>query len=86
MFVQTEATRRGYRFDAGKIGAGGGSGFAPLKVSRGQIDYEWTHLRAKLQTRAPSWLAHFDAVRRPRPHPLFRVVAGGVADWEVAAS
>jgi hypothetical protein len=25
-------------------------------------------------------------VKRPRPHPLFRVVVGGVAPWERGAS
>ncbi|HTP62397.1 MAG TPA: pyrimidine dimer DNA glycosylase/endonuclease V [Burkholderiales bacterium] len=79
--VHSEAGRRGYRFDAGKIGRGGT--VEPLTVARGQLDYEWTHLSAKLKTRAPSWFSRFAAVKRPRPHPLFRIVAGGVAEWEV---
>ena len=79
--VHAEASRRGYRFDPGKIGRGGA--VAPLTVARGQLDYEWTHLSAKLRSRAPSWFARFAAVKRPRPHPMFRVVAGGVAEWEV---
>src|SRR5512144_979866 len=44
--VHAEASRRGYRFDAAKIGRGGR--VAPLPVTRGQLDYEWRHLARKL--------------------------------------
>jgi hypothetical protein len=79
--VHGEAERRGYRFDAARIGRAGA--LEPLAVTRGQLDYEWAHLRSKLKARAPRWLAGLGRVARPAPHPLFRVVAGGVADWEV---
>jgi hypothetical protein len=81
--VHAEATRRCYRFDAGKIGRGGE--VDTLAVSRGQLAYEWQHLRRKLAGRSPSWLAGLPAVKKPLPHPLFHVVAGGVAEWEVVA-
>ncbi len=79
--VHAESVRRGYRFDASKLGRGGF--VAPGPVTRGQIDYEWAHLRRKLRARAPAWLRQVEGVKRPRAHPLFRVVAGGVAEWEV---
>jgi hypothetical protein len=79
--VHAEASRRGYRFDAAKIGRGGP--VAPLPVTRGQLDYEWGHLARKLRARAPALRGRLAAVKRPRAHPLFRVVAGGIADWEV---
>jgi hypothetical protein len=78
--VHAEAVRRGYRFDAARIGRGGA--VSPTPVTRGQLDYEWAHLRRKLKARSPSWLVGLGRVGRPRPHPLFRVVAGGVAAWE----
>lgn len=81
--VQTEALRRGYNFDASKIAPGVVA--QPLTVSRGQLDFEWSHLQAKLAARAPDWGAQFSDLRRPRPHPLFRVVTGGIAGWEVIA-
>jgi hypothetical protein len=37
---------------------------------------------AKLGTRDPVWRARLTAVTVPEPHPLFRSVPGGVADWE----
>ena len=79
--VLAEADRRGYRFDAAKVGLSGA--FTPLAVTGGQLEYEWIHLAAKLQVRAPEWLRPFGTVRRPEPHPLFQVIPGGVADWEI---
>ena len=35
-----------------------------------------------LAVRDPAWLARVQGVARPRPHPLFRVVPGGVEPWE----
>lgn len=81
--VHAESVRRGYQFDAKKIGQGGA--VEPLLVTRGQLGYEWLHLTNKLKTRAPSWLGQFEAVNEPEPHPLFRVVAGAIAGWEVIA-
>lgn len=79
--VHAEATRRGYRFDVTKIAS-----FCCVElivVTRGQFDYEWAHLKAKLRIRAPSWLARLEPVSCPKPHPLFHIVPGAVADWEV---
>jgi hypothetical protein len=82
--VQAEATRRGYRFDAAKIGPA--RQVEPLPVSRGQLQYELQHLNRKLKLRAPAWLAQLPAVKRARPHPLFTVVRGGIAAWEIGAA
>jgi len=82
--VRAEAARRGYHFGAGKVGRGGAAG--PLAVSRGQLDFEWAHLCRKLAARAPAWRSRLAGVRRPRPHPLFRVVPGGVEPWERAGA
>ncbi len=78
--VHEESVSRGYAFKASKIGRGRSHGLAT--VTRGQIEYEWEHLMAKLGERDPLWRARLAGVRRPRAHPLFRVVPGGVADWE----
>jgi len=81
--VEGEAAARGYAFDGAKIGPGVDAG--PIPVTRGQLDYEWRHLLAKLAVRDPERAASQAGVQRPRPHPLFRVVAGPVADWERTA-
>lgn len=79
--VQAEAAGRGYRFDLGKLLPA--EACPPMEVTRGQLDYEWQHLRAKLELRAPAWLRPFGTVTSPEPHPSFRVVPGGIAPWEV---
>jgi hypothetical protein len=82
--VHAEAARRGYCFDAAKIAlAGCAEPVAPITATRGQLSYEWAHLRTKLCNRAPAWLAGIGPRRRPVTHPLFRIVPGPVAAWEV---
>jgi len=78
--VYTEAEARGYAFDRRKIGTV--RRVRPISVSRGQLVYEWTHLRRKLAVRSPVRLAQWRRLTRPACHPLFRVRAGPVADWE----
>jgi hypothetical protein len=78
--IHEEACVRGHCFDAGRIDRGCYIGTIP--VTKGQLLYEWAHLRAKLELRAPSWLDGIRGIRRPQHHPLFRVVEGPVAEWE----
>lgn len=79
--VHDEATCRGYRFDGTKIPTI--NRVESILVTQGQVDYEWEHLKAKLSARSPVWLARFESQLRPRIHPIFRSVPGGVAQWEV---
>ena len=82
--VQVEATSRGYSFSAGKIGRVSASG--RIAVRRGQLEYEWRHLRGKVAVRDPGWLPRLTQGSGPRPHPLFRIVAGTVEPWERVAA
>ena len=79
--IQAEAQRRGYHFDSSKIARSGR--VVRIVTTRGQIEYEWRHLQAKLKRRAPVWRAAFKSVKRPEAHPGFHIVAGEVEDWEV---
>jgi hypothetical protein len=81
--VHAEATRRGYNFDGSKIGRATGVRARSLKVTQGQLQYEWEHLTAKLRKRSPTWHKQVSGSKLLKPHPLFRVVRGGVADWEI---
>jgi len=81
--VHAEASARGYGFDASKIGEC--ETCLPLPVSAGQLEWEWMRLRERLALRSPHWLRQLPRVSLPAPHPLFRVVPGDVAEWEVAA-
>ena len=75
-----EAQSRGYRFDASKISRRRFTG--QMAETSGQLLYEWGHLRAKLRVRAPQLHRQLRDVTMPEPHPLFRIVPGGVREWE----
>ncbi|HWZ95687.1 MAG TPA: pyrimidine dimer DNA glycosylase/endonuclease V [Opitutaceae bacterium] len=78
--LAAEAQRRGYHFDASKISRRKFSG--RIKETRGQLLYEWKHLRAKLRPRSPALYRKFKNIACPKPHPLFLIVPGGIRDWE----
>lgn len=78
--IHEEARRRGYCFDAMKIATHRTAD--PIIATRGQLDYEWQHLKVKLQARAPAWFAQLNIRTHVKPHPLFQVVQGAVAAWE----
>lgn len=78
--VLAEAQARGYHFNAQLIAAADTQ--QTLPVSEGQLGYEWGHLLAKLQQRAPALYAQQAALASPQAHPLFYVVPGPLAAWE----
>jgi hypothetical protein len=78
--VHDEAVARDYKFDARKIGRRKSRG--KIKETRGQLIYEWRHLKRKLKRRDPERLRGLGAAKIPAPHPLFKIVSGKVRDWE----
>ena len=82
--VHEEAANRDYRFAAEKITRARARG--RLTVTRGQLEFEWRHLLEKLRGRDPERLKQLAKLGSPRPHPLFRVVRGSVAEWERGAA
>lgn len=82
--VWSEAQQRGYRFNHAKIGAL--QPIVPISATTGQMAYEWRHLGSKLSTRAPDWLAKLPPVAQPEAHPLFHIVPGEIAEWEIGAA
>ncbi|MEW5797785.1 MAG: pyrimidine dimer DNA glycosylase/endonuclease V [Bacteroidota bacterium] len=79
--VYHEAVSRNYAFDKRKINWK----FVPLKlkVTKGQVAYERTHLLKKLNLRDPLRYKEFKKEITFKPHPMFRVVKGGIEEWEV---
>ena len=77
--VYAEARRRGYHFDGRKLR--GPRTAHSISVTRGQLEFEWAHLRRKLRIRASVGYRASRAAR-PTAHPLFRLVLGPVAPWE----
>jgi hypothetical protein len=78
--VASEAQRRGYNFDVRKIARSRGA--ERIRETRGQLEYEWVHLRQKLEVRAPAIACRLCDVEKAQAHPLFRIIAGGVRGWE----
>jgi hypothetical protein len=80
--VLDESQARGYSFSAKKVGPVRGR--IEIPATSGQIEHEWRHLLRKLEARSPELFVRVRAIAKPQPHPLFRVTAGAVADWERA--
>lgn len=76
-----EARRRDYEFDATKIAVA--DPVARITATRGQLQFEWEHLRRKLAQRDPDRLQAWSKLQKPQPHPLFRIVPGAVEPWEI---
>jgi hypothetical protein len=75
-----EADRRGYAFDLDKIATRRFAG--TLIETRGQLLFEWQHLKRKLRARTPELYRECRGLACPSAHPLFRIVPGPVRDWE----
>ena len=82
--VHSESRRRGYSFDASKLGPVRTRSSIP--VTSGQLAHEWRHLLAKLRARSRSDYRKWRGLDDPQPHPLFAIVAGPVEPWERADS
>ena len=78
--IHAEATRRGYSFEAAKVGAARTS--VRIPVTEGQIAFEWQHLLRKMSLRSPARYRQWRSISRPQCHPLMRRRAGPVESWE----
>ncbi len=79
--IYQEAVSRGYEFNRDKAGLLK-KNLKNIKVSRGQIEYEFAHLLKKLAKRDPSRYNRLKGLAKPSPHPLFRIGKGGIEAWE----
>jgi len=79
-YILQEANNRGYRFDEKKLGRT----FANegMRVTEGQLRYEFEHLKTKLKQRDPVKYEEIKNIKVPEAHPLFMVVDGPVEHWE----
>lgn len=78
--VYEESVQRGYRFDVAKLSGKPQRG--KIRVTVGQLHYEWDHLMRKLKRRDMEQYRKMAALHTPPTHPLFRVVTGEVEEWE----
>ena len=76
-----EAEKRGYSFKKSKINQPVKK-IGKIKVTSGQINYEFNHLKKKLKKRNSSFFQKITKVEKIKPHPLFIIVQGKVETWE----
>lgn len=79
--VLEQARQRGYNFDATKINQYPRSEI--IEVTRGQLEYEFEHLKKKLSIRDPAAYKRVEQVVEIEANPIFVVVDGGVEQWEI---
>lgn len=75
-----EADNRGYKFNRSKIRF-------PVKnwqlsVTKGQVLFEWEHLKIKLARRDSVRLSAYSGISVPECHPIFSLIPGDVESWE----
>jgi hypothetical protein len=75
-----QADLRGYHFDRSKINPGRQAG--KISINRGQLAYEWIHLREKIRRRDSERYRQSAGIEFPDPHPSFEIVEGDVEAWE----
>lgn len=80
LYIWKEGNRRGYRFDRRKTGRGFTN--RKIKVTKGQVKYEFRHLKKKLRTRDPAKYRELLKIKIIKAHPIFTVVKGPVESWE----
>ncbi len=78
-FVYEEALTRGYNFDKSKFRKPKPMN---IKVTRGQLEYEFSHLLGKLKTREVKLYNKLKNTKTILPHPMFKVVPGEIEAWE----
>jgi hypothetical protein len=82
--LEAEARRRGYAFDREKIHGFGAGGRKParIRVTEGQLRYEYELLRSKLELRDRAWLAKLPPYGEVGAAGVFEVVPGLIEVWE----
>lgn len=79
--IYKEATKRAFNYAAEKIRLV--ENISPIPVTKGQVEYEYEHLKRKLQQRSPEAFLKLPACVELKPHPLFTIVPGEIEAWEI---
>lgn len=79
--VYEEGKRRGYHFQKEKILIAIKQ-MHIIEVSRGQIFFEFEHLKEKLKTRDPEIYKQLLTIKEIEAHPVFKIVEGKIEQWE----
>jgi hypothetical protein len=79
--IYEEAVIRSYNFDASKFKMP--SKTSTMEVTDQQMAYEFKHLLSKLKTRDEERYHQLKDLPKAKPHTLFKIIKGPIADWEI---
>jgi hypothetical protein len=93
IWIWVESIVRHYNFDSKKIYFRAGLPYQNITVTKGQLIFELKHLYKKLEKRDKEKynelhdlffgnIEGFINIDKIRPHPLFKVIEGGIEKWE----
>ncbi len=82
-YVLKEADKRNYNFNKNKIYKKESKKIIKIKVTTGQLEYEFNHLLNKLKKRDPNLYKKIKDIKKIPSHPLFKIVKGDIEDWEI---
>lgn len=82
--IFNEAVNRGYHFDKEKINWK--FNLVKLSVTKGQMEYEAIHLLKKLQRRDIKKYNELKDLKVFKSHPIFKIIKGKIADWEIQST
>lgn len=79
-YIYKEATIRGYNFNKNKF-----RNYTQnkLNVTNGQLNYEFEHLKKKLQSRNPKKYEELIKEKNIESNPLFKIIKGKIESWEL---
>jgi len=80
-YIYKEGVKCGYNFRKEKILIPI-KRISPIKVTRGQILFEFNHLKKKLKSRDIKKYRRLLKVKEIDPHPIFCIVEGKIESWE----
>jgi hypothetical protein len=74
-----ESCKRHYCFDKSKVGF---KSKTKIKVTKGQVEYEFKHLKNKLKKRDPKKYKELTKTKRISANSIFSVKKGPIEAWE----
>jgi hypothetical protein len=80
-YIFCEASKRGFNFNKTKVDRVF-KNIEKIKVTSGQVSFEFKHLKKKLRKRNPVFYRKIIKLKNIETHPLFKVIAGKVEFWE----
>lgn len=81
-YIYLETQKRHYHFDYKKL-SNYDLNLPQLLLTSGQLEYEFSHLKNKLQKRSPQSFTQISNIAKIKTHPLFRIIKGEIEEWEV---